>query len=247
MDGAHAGGVQGVEDERSIRVAIADDHALVRGGLALLFRTIDEDAEIVEAGSYQTLFTRLREAPVDLLLLDLLMPGANGAEGIRDLREAFPDIPVVVISMREDVEAIREAIRAGASGFIPKSSTPTVTLGALKLVLAGGIYVPPHVLGLNDAGCGTGETRERPEPPSAPEPAEPAEAQKGGLDLTPRQSEVLSLMSQGYTNKSIAERLGLQPGTVKMHISRILRIMDAENRTTAVARFNALRFRAEDS
>ncbi len=213
------------------RIIVADDHALVRGGLVQLVRLVEENVEIIEANDFNQTLELLSEGQaIDLLLLDLLMPGMNGMEGIKQICKDSPDVPVIVVSARENVTAIRNALAAGAVGYIPKTSSPDVMMSAIKLVLSGGVYVPPHVLGLSEQIEETIEDQ--------------LAAEKGNLlpsrgysKLTQRQQEVLDLMALGKSNKEIADELGLTTGTVKMHSSRIFKSLNVQNRTEAVAKF----------
>jgi len=150
-----------------------------------------------------------------MALLDLNMPGMNGVAGITRFREQASDVPVVVISASEDVADIKEILDAGAMGYIPKSSSSQVILSALRLVLAGGVYVPVNVL--HDADS----------------PSEPAHKVRGGIHLTDRQLDVLHLIIQGKPNKVIARELQLSEGTVKIHLASIYRALNASNRTEA--------------
>lgn len=208
---------------------IADDHALFRGGLSQLVQTIDQQVDIREANSLEDISDLLSQDPdIDLIILDLMMPGVDGLSGLEKLREEWPEIPVIVISAKEDIRTIRESLSKGAMGFIPKSSAANVTSGAIKLVLSGGIYVPPALLdqpGPRDAG--RSETTE-------------ANSKFADYGLTDRQVEVLSLVSLGKSNSDIAERLGLTTGTVKMHISRIFKTLGVGNRTEAAAKFGEI-------
>lgn len=213
------------------RIVVADDHALVRGGLVQLVRLVEENVEIIEANDFnQTLELLAEGQAIDLLLLDLLMPGMNGMEGIKQICKDSPDVPVIVVSVRENIAAIRNALAAGAVGYIPKTSSPDVMMSAIKLVLSGGVYVPPHVLGLSAPIDETIEDQLA---------AENNELlpNKGYSKLTQRQQEVLDLMALGKSNKEIADALGLTTGTVKMHSSRIFKSLNVQNRTEAVAKF----------
>ena len=212
-----------------LRIVIADDHALVRGGLALLIDMAAPGAEILQAGSLEQVTEILaQETPVSLLLLDLLMPGMQGETGIRRITDSWPDIPVVIVSMKEDTETIRRLLAAGAMGYIPKTSSPDITVSAIRLVLDGGIYIPPHVLRLN----------ENPSSPS-PDPADYRPSSSQG-NLTRRQLQVLELIKSGKSNHAIASELGLATGTVKMHVSGIFRKLNVTNRTEAVATWSRI-------
>lgn len=216
-----------------LRIVIADDHALFRGGLGLLIKLMDEPVEILEANDLEQVASQLDgEAAIDLLLLDLMMPGMNGIEGVERIRREWPDVPVVVVSVRDDTLAIREALQAGAMGYIPKTSSPEVTTNAIRFVLSGGIYIPPEVL---DSGTLAGERDIGPI-----DTAPPASGAETALGLTGRQVEVLSLLALGRSNRDIAAELGISAGTVKMHVSRIFKVLDVSNRTEAAARLAQL-------
>ena len=220
------------EDPSIFRIMVADDHALVRGGLVQLVKLVEENVEIVEANDFKQTLEYLKEGiPVDLLLLDLLMPGMSGMEGIKKICKDWPEVPVIVVSAREHVAAIRSALAAGAMGYIPKTSSPDVMMSAIKLVLSGGVYVPPHVLGTSSSNDDPIQER-----------AYAAESfgnslEQGYAQLTPRQLEVLELMALGKPNRDIANDLGLNVGTVKMHSSRIFKTLNVQNRTEAVAMY----------
>lgn len=206
-----------------LKILLADDHALFRAGLRHLLADFGDRVQIEEAHDFDNTAARLQELDdLDLLLLDLNMPGMKGMAAVEALCALAPDVPVIVISVRETAEDVRKAIDAGAMGYIPKSSTPEVMMSALQLVLSGGIYLPPHLLKEMPAGGG-----------SASENGS-SEADDQLSRLTPRQRDVLRLLAQGQSNKQIADVLGLAPGTVKIHISRILRAFKVQNRTQAV-------------
>lgn len=199
-----------------MKVLIADDHPLVRDALARALLELDPALQALQTGSLDGLIELARGGGADLALVDLNMPGMNGVEGLLKVRAAAPTLPLVVASGQDDAPTIRAVLATGAAGFIPKSERAEVLIGALRLVLAGGTYVPPRML---DA------------PP-------PAGATAG--DLTPRQLDVLKLLMRGEPNKLIARELGLTEGTVKIHIAAILRALEARNRTEAVVRARAL-------
>lgn len=205
-----------VKPPSALTILIADDHWLFRAGLIHLIAELAERVSVLEANSLEEAIAQIDPvATPDLMLMDLMMPGmdAEGA-GIRRLRKLAPDMPLVVLSAKNQASDVRQAIEAGALGFIPKSSSPEIMLHALRLVLSGGVYLPPEVM----SGSST---------PAAPEPAAAA--------LTPRQREILALLAEGRTNKEMARQLGLSAGTVKVHVSQILRALGAANRTQAAA------------
>jgi DNA-binding NarL/FixJ family response regulator len=159
---------------------------------------------------------------LDLILLDLFMPGANGFELLSQVCGSATAAPLVVLSGSEDVAHMRKALDCGAAGFIPKSAPRAVMLSALRLVLAGGVYLPPELM-------------------QAPPPSAARNAAPDNLGaLTERQREVLMRLSQGLSNKQIARDLGLSENTVKVHVAAILRALGASNRTEAALQARAL-------
>ena len=129
-----------------MKILLADDHTLFRSGMRLVLAELDSEVEIVEAGTREEAVATLESEPVDLVLTDLLMPGMDQDTGVARLKAANPDAPIIVVSMLESPSDIRRAVDSGATGFIPKSSTSQVMIEAIKLVLAGGVYLPPSLL-----------------------------------------------------------------------------------------------------
>jgi DNA-binding NarL/FixJ family response regulator len=206
-----------------MKILICDDHELFRAGLRLVLARLEESTELIDASSAVETF-RVAEADpdLDLVLMDLGMPGMDGLSALGVLRDRFPALPVVIVSASERDADVRAAIDRGASGFIPKSSSAPVLLAALRLVLSGGVYVPPLVLAAS-----------APAPGGAP-PATDRRRERAAA-LTPRQLEVLDLMAKGRTNREICDRLGIAEGTVKAHVATILEALDVANRTEAAA------------
>jgi DNA-binding NarL/FixJ family response regulator len=205
-----------------MKILVCDDHALFRAGLRLVLRDLDGSAELLEAaGAEETL--RLVEAhpDLDLLLMDLEMPGMSGLDALDMLRARVPAIPVAIVSASERQADVRGALERGAAGFIPKSSSAPVLLAALRLILSGGIYVPPLVLAAMP-------TEQRLVPAADRRRARAAR-------LTPRQLEVLELMAAGRTNREICDALGIAEGTVKAHVATVLGTLGVANRTEAGA------------
>lgn len=223
------------ENVSPFRVIIADDHALVRGGISLLVKMITQETVVIECNGYeQTLQVLSEPEPIDLVLLDLLMPGMNSIAGVKHICNTWPDVPVIVVSVREDNKTIQDALRSGAAGYIPKSSTPDITMSAIRLVLSGGVYLPPCMLHLGPQS--TSETFISSDYPGLDDSLLPGRND----NLTRRQHEVLDLMTQGKSNKAIASVLGLTPGTIKMHVSRIFKTLEVSNRTEAVTKYSNL-------
>jgi DNA-binding NarL/FixJ family response regulator len=207
-----------------LRIVIADDHALVRGGIALLLEMAEPGVEVLHANSFeQVLSIFSANDSIDLMLLDLQMPGMNPDTGIKTICRAWPELPIIIVSITEDVQTIRQALAAGAMGYVPKTSSPDVTISAIKLVLAGGIYVPPHVLKQDISQLSD----------------EPKTSSKNAL-LTKRQIEVLDLIVLGKSNRAIADEIGLTTSTVKMHVSGILKNLGVGSRTEAIAKYAEL-------
>ena len=205
-------------------ILLVDDHVLFREGLKFLLRGLETGLELDEAGTCAEALRRAAARNYDLVLLDLKMPGLKGLDALTAFREAVPEIPVVVLSGEDNSETILAAIDRGAMGFIPKASTPEVLIQALRLVLAHSVYLPPAVLEASEAVVS---------PPSRVEP----DASRGDatlLGITPRQLEVLRWVIQGKTNKAIARELDISDGTVKQHLSDVLRSLGAKTRTEAV-------------
>ncbi len=207
-----------------LRVMVADDQPLIRIGLSEFLRQLSEDIEQVEAKDIDDAMSLVSKGEqFDLIITDLILQGMQGFEGLRRLHQAAPDVPIVVLTVKDGAGDVRGAIDAGAMGYIPKTSSPEVMINALKLVLSGGVYLPPNVLRAESARSGERQG------------GVAAVGAEGGLaHLTPRQREVLALLAQGKTNKQIANELGLAAGTVKVHMSRILKALNVHNRTQAV-------------
>lgn len=205
---------------------LVDDHHLFRQGLKYLLADLEAGIVFLEADNCESALGFAGGVPIDLVLVDLHMPGANGMDALSAMRTAFEASAVVVLSSEDDPRAIRQAIELGASGFVPKSSTPQVLVAALRLVLAGGTYLPPHVL--REWGAAP-ERLPLPPPPLAC--AEPVRRPDG---LSQRQLEVLMKAIQGKANKVIAREMQLSEGTIKAHLSAAFRALGVQNRTEAV-------------
>jgi len=201
-----------------MNVLLIDDHPLFREGLRSLLERMDAKARVVEAESCEAaLAMGERNGPgLDLILLDLALPGMNGLEGISQFRARFPTTPVVVISATFDAARVKQAIERGAQGFIPKSTPPDVLTSALQLIFSGGVYVPASVM--HDEN-----------------PAREAARSAAAPNLTSAQSRVLALLARGQSNKAIGNALDISDNTVRAHVSAILRALNVTNRTEAVS------------
>ena len=208
-----------------MRILLIDDHKLFREAIGHVLMKLDEQVVVIEAETAEEAIQMVRHyQDLDLILLDLNMPGMGGLSGLPKLLELAPAVPVVVVSGSANGEDVRSAIDAGAAGFIPKTSSSHELSAALRVVLAGEIYVPPSLLPMVDADQ---------------QPAPQGGAQE--VSLTPKQVEVLRLMGDGLSNKSIASRLSLSEGTVKLHVNALLRALNARDRTEAVIEANRRR------
>ena len=199
------------------RLVIADDHPLFRGALREAVSGLLQQVEIAEAGSFDEVAELLEQGgDVDLILLDLAMPGVRGFSGLMYLRAQYPSVPVIVVSANDDPAAIRRCMEFGASGFIPKTVGVEAMRAAISRVLGGGVWTPPDV----DLTAGSD--------------AETAELMARMATLTPQQVRVLMMLSEGLLNKQIAFQLSVSEATVKAHVSAILQKLHVESRTQAV-------------
>jgi DNA-binding NarL/FixJ family response regulator len=201
----------------SHRFVIADDHPLFRGALKEAVGNLFSGSKVFEAGGFEELQPLLeRESDIDLVLLDLTMPGVRGFSGLLYLRAQFPGVPVVVVSASEEPNVIRRCMEFGASGFLPKTLGVDQMGVAIRKVLEGGVWVPNDVDLTAEADT---ETRDLVAKLST---------------LTPQQVRVLMMLSEGLLNKQIAYELGVSEATVKAHVSAILQKLGVESRTQAV-------------
>jgi DNA-binding NarL/FixJ family response regulator len=199
------------------RLVIADDHPLFRGALREAVVGLLARVDIAEAGTFEAVAELLeRGGDVDLILLDLTMPGVRGFSGLMYMRAQYPSVPVVVVSANDDPTVIRRCMEFGASGFIPKTLGVEAMRGAIRRVLDGGLWTPPDV----DLTGGSD--------------AETSELMARMATLTPQQVRVLMMLSEGLLNKQIAFQLGVSEATVKAHVSAILQKLGVESRTQAV-------------
>lgn len=181
--------------------------------------------QVIVATDVASLYECMAES-LDLALIDLIMPGASGWEHVREVRRRAPELPIIILSGHEDPGLMRETLDGGVRGFIHKSCSPAVMVSAVRLVLAGGIYVPPRMLGVVDGG----ETEMK----TAELPGNQPDLQTLRELLTERQIDVLRLLWRGEPNKMISRILQISEGTVKVHLAAIFRALNARNRTEAV-------------
>ena len=214
-----------------MKFLVVDDHALIREALRSVFAELRADALVLEAPNCQQALTFIRDNPdLSLILLDLKLPDRDGFEMLTELREDHPAISVVMLSAFNDRDNIVRALDIGALGFIPKTEPRAVLLNALRLILAGGIYIPANVL----TSATSPVALSPPEVPAAGTAAARPKSTPAELGLTDRQLDVLALIMQGKSNKLICRALGLAEPTVKNHVSAILKALQVTNRTEAV-------------
>jgi DNA-binding NarL/FixJ family response regulator len=196
---------------------IADDHPLFRGALREAICGLFGRADIGEAGTFEEVADLLeRGGEVDLILLDLRMPGVRGFSGLMYLRAQYPSVPIVIVSANDDPAVIRRCVEFGAAGFIPKTLDIEELRGAIARVLQGEVWTPPEIDLAADAD------------------AESAAMIARLSTLTPQQVRVLMMLSGGLLNKQIAYELGVSEATVKAHVSAILQKLGVDSRTQAV-------------
>ena len=222
----------------SRNVLIIDGHPLVHEVLGSVVRSVMGDVKVRAASNLESAVAILRnDSKLDMVLLDLDLPGCAGTEALTQFRAIFPAVPVVVISADDSRATILAAFRAGAIGYLPKTLTRKVIAGAMHVIAAGGFYVPYEALGdmcSGHAANGKGNAA-----------AGNAATAAVKLGLTQRQYEVLQLIHRGYNNRRIARHMEISEGTVKQHVHAMLGTLGAASRTEAIAAASRLGFRRE--
>ena len=216
-----------------MKILIADDHRLVIEAVKAKLAEIEPDIEFVLAMSVDELLAGASDE-LDLAVIELNMPGADGQAHIEEIRRRHPAVPVIVLSGYEDPAVMRSALERGVLGFIPKAYSPEVMISAVRLVLAGGVYVPPMMLSALPPGIVAGVPAKTMTDAVAPRAPSAQTLEHLRNVLTERQVEVLQLLSQGKPNKLIGRALGISEGTVKIHLAAIFRALNVRNRTEAV-------------
>jgi len=212
-------------------VIVADDHPLFRTAIKEALEADQGETNFLEANSFESLQELVdNNREVDLVLLDLHMPGVSGFAGLVYLCKRYPSVPVVIISANEDPVVIKRALEHGAAGFIPKSSSIDTITDAIAAVLMGEIW-SPDTTASNLPGNNVSEV----------------ELAKRMAQLTPQQFKVLMMMSQGLLNKQIAYELNVSEATIKAHVSAIMSKLGVNNRTQAVLAANQLSVTSQDS
>lgn len=203
-----------------MKLMIVDDHPVLRNGFAALLKSAGPDTEVLQAQDVmQALSLIAQHQDLDVVVLDLLMPGVGGLTAISQISRFRQDLPIVVLSSSEDPQDVRKALSLGALGYVPKSASSHSLLSAIKLVMNGDLYVPPLIL--REQGVAVR--------------AVPDTIGSAASVLSSRQIDVLRLIAIGEPNKAIAHKLDLSEKTVKAHITAIFKALNVINRTQAAA------------
>ena len=208
-----------------MKILVADGHWVVRAGLGVLFAQLEEPVTVVEAGAIDQVQSILAQSTdIDMIVIDPFMGGGDPFRDLADICRAKKKASVVVFARSDSRQHLLQSLEAGATGYIPKTANQEEILAALRWVMSGKIWIPPALL---DPG------RNEPEEPKEPAARPPLMQDQGVLSLTARQKEVLVLLAEGKSNSQIAETLGISEGTVRVHVSAILRVLNVNNRTQA--------------
>ena len=202
-----------------MKVLLIDDHNLFIEGMNLVLAKLEPNIQIFNASSYEDALPLIKEhSDLDLVLLDLGLPGLSDIDALKAVRSELPATPVVVLSSNDDGAKVQQILNLGAQGYIPKSTNTEVLIRSLKLVLSGGIYIPPEILSQlsNQSNHFISKQSKVNESP-----------------LTPKQHEVLGKLVHGYSNKEIGTLLNMAESTVRVHIAAILKAFNVTNRTRA--------------
>ncbi len=226
--------LQGFRGQPVMKILVIDDHVLIRQAMQGVLKKLRRDAVVLDAQNWKQAMQVVADHPdISLILLDLTLPDRDGFSVLAELRARYPTISIVVLSAVQDPDNVMKALDLGALGYIPKSAQGDVILNALRLVISGGIYVPPEIL-----------AREERSHVTLRQPAgDRSQVSPADFGLTDRQLEVLALMMQGKNNKTICRMLDLAEPTVKNHVTAILKALKVSNRTEAVVAVNQLGWR----
>lgn len=208
-----------------MKILIVDDHSLVREGLKAILSLSELAPNFVEAWDSDTVQAQLElHLDIALMLLDIQMPGCTGLELLARVVKQRPQLPIIMLSAEHDTNTVTQALNSGASGFLPKNSLNQVLISAIRLVLAGGIYIPPEAL--------------RKPPPTLPTEPVPGNSKPTleSLGFTARQIDVFRLLVQGQSNKQICRQIDVAEATVKIHVRAILRSLTVSSRSEAIAK-----------
>lgn len=217
-----------------MKILIADDHELFLKGLEIILTDFNPSAELIKAKNYIELLDVVKnESGFDLILTDLAMPGGIWLDALKEIHDKLPETPIIILSAVFEKEIVQKTLDLGAAGYIPKTSSNAVILSAVNLVLSGGVYIPPELL-KSSTESSLDELKKIDELNNNADLSEKIRI------LSPRQLDVLKLIAEGKSNKQIAYELGLTEGTVKLHVTAILKLLNVYNRTGAVAQATTL-------
>jgi len=212
-----------------LQVLLADDHVLFRDGLRYVLQQLSGQVDIICAGDFVETLNQAESNPcLDLVLMDLNMPGSDGVSSVRIFHQRFPSIPLVVVSATEHHADIEWVMEYGAMAFISKMSSGKEMVSALRIVLNGGVYSPPGILLQSAPNTDQAEQDEL------------SELNSGKLGLTKRQIEVLQYLAEGLSNKEIAVSMNLADGTIKVHIAATFQVLKVNSRIEAVRKGHRL-------
>lgn len=219
-----------------MKILIADDHELFLKGLEFILQENLQNVELTTAQSYTDIFVILENnIDFDLIITDLAMPGANWLAAINKIHTTLPETPIIIISAVFDKEILQQTLDIGVAGYIPKTSSNSLIVSAINLVLAGGVYIPHELLySTKNAPVSAEKQKEYISPLKTLEKLVTNTADTPPKGLTERQIDIVKCIAEGLSNKQIAYKLNLTEGTVKVHITVILKILNVKNRTSAV-------------
>ena len=208
----------------TIKILIADDHWVVRESLKLVMKKVRQRFAPFEASTFQEARAILEAHPdIDLMLMDLIMPGFDEFAGLKTLREEFPNVPVVVVSVHEDADYIIRSISHGVVGYIPKSAGGEEIVRALERVLSGEVSFPRQILERSSSVAGRARQATTPQVNTEDEES-----------LTSREREVVDLLGKGLSVTKMADNLGLSPQTVRVHLSNIMKKLGLKDRSATI-------------
>lgn len=214
-----------------IKVLMVDDHVLFRDGMRYVLQQLADEVEVIDCGSFQEGMDQAAANPdLDLALLDLHMPGSDGVKSVLAFHQSNPSIPLVVVSGSDQRDDIEKVMEYGAMGFISKMSSSKIMLSALRMVMEGGVYLPPQLLQQALAGMDQGVVTDK----------RTERVNKSGL--TTRQMQTLQFLAEGLSNKEIAKKMNLAEGTVKIHTAAVYQALRVNSRLEAVSAARRLGF-----
>lgn len=219
-----------------MKILIADDHELFLKGLEFILQENFPKIELTTAQSYSDIFSVLEQQNLfDLIITDLAMPGASWLPAITKIHQLLPETPIIIISAVFDKEILQQTLDIGVAGYIPKTSSNSLIISAINLVLAGGVYIPHELLyTAKNTPVSQKTQKEYMAPLKTLEKLTVNSTEGSTKGLTERQIDIVKCIAEGLSNKQIAYKLNLTEGTVKVHITVILKVLNVKNRTSAV-------------